>query len=82
MNLAARIAADVIGRWSTIFGSLLALFSGCILLSAFYRQNGYLLLLAISGIPLCLVGAAAALGRSLGRSFYYAAPGRSIPHDQ
>jgi hypothetical protein len=76
VNLAARIAADI-----TILGLLLAIFFSYLLLSTFYRQNNHLLLPAISGIPPGLVGAAAAaLGCSLGRSFYPAVPGRSIPH--
>ena len=79
MTSPARIAAQIIGWLFTLLGWTVALLFGSASLMLLPLGNPYF----VYTLAVCLVGvAAAALGRSLGRSFYPAQSGRSVPHGQ
>jgi uncharacterized membrane protein AbrB (regulator of aidB expression) len=79
MTSPARIAAEIIGWLFTLLGWILALLFGLASLVLLSIGNPFF----VYTLPVCLVGvAAAALGRSLGRSFYPAQSGRSVSHGQ
>jgi hypothetical protein len=75
MNAAACIAAEIIGWLFTILGWVVAILFGVVscysLYSLLLTSSPYALIIAVYAIPICLIGAAAAmLGRSVAQFFF------------